>query len=66
MLRALRLDLPLVVGSADALAEAALFLAIVGFAWPTHGGCQCWETGSQQDGGAKVIGQVGPDTIRVL
>ena len=37
MLRALHLGLPLLVGSASALAEAALFLAMVCFAWPTHG-----------------------------
>ena len=41
MLRVLRLSLPLGVGSAGALAEAALFLAIVGFAWPTRDGRQC-------------------------
>ena len=43
MLRVLRLVLPLGVGSAGALAKAALFLAIVGFAWPTRGGRQCWK-----------------------
>ena len=41
---ALHLGLPLVVGSEGALAEAALFLAIVSFAWPTRGGRQCWKT----------------------
>ena len=41
----LRLGLPLGAGSLDAIAEAALFLAIVSFAWPTRGGCHCWKTG---------------------
>ena len=41
MLRVVRLGLPLVVVSVGALAVAALFRAIVGFAWPTRGGCQC-------------------------
>ena len=48
MLRVLRLGLPLVAGSTGIFAEAALFLAIVGFAWPTRGGRQCWETASQR------------------
>ena len=48
MLRVVRLGLPLVDVSADALAEAALFHAIVGFAWSTRGGRQCWDNGSQQ------------------
>ena len=51
MLQALRLGLPLLVGSEGALAEAALFLAIVGFAWPTRGGFQYWKTGFLTDDG---------------
>ena len=39
------LGLPLGAGSLDAIAEAALFLAIVSFAWPTRGGRHCWKTG---------------------
>jgi hypothetical protein len=31
-----------------ALAGAALFLAIVDFCWPTRGGRQFWDLGSQQ------------------
>ena len=51
MLRVLRLGLLHGVGSTGALAEAALFLAIVGFAWPTRGGRQYWKTrGFQQAG----------------
>ena len=44
MLRALSLGHPLIEGSAGTLAEAALFLAIVGLAWPICGGHQCWKT----------------------
>ena len=34
---------PIVEGSADVLVGATLFLRIVGFAWPTRGGRQCWK-----------------------
>ena len=51
MLWALRLGHLLVKGSVGVLAKAALFLAIVGFAWPTRGVGQCWKTrGFQQVG----------------
>jgi len=43
VLRALHLGLSLGAGSAGALAEVALFLAIVGFAWPTRGEHQGWK-----------------------
>jgi hypothetical protein len=32
------------------LAEAVLFLAILGFAWQTCGGRQCWNSGFQRVG----------------
>ena len=53
MLRVLRLGLPLCAGSAGALAEAACFLTVVGFAWLTHGGRQCWKKGFPADGTRK-------------
>ena len=43
MLRALCLGRHLIEGSTGTLVEAALFLAIVGLAWPTRGGHQCWK-----------------------
>ena len=57
MLRVLRLGLPLGAGSVGALAEAALFLAIVGFAWPTRGGRQCWKVGFPAGGTRKAFAQ---------
>jgi hypothetical protein len=48
MRRVVHLGPPLVDVSTDALAEAALVCAIVGFAWPICSGRQCWETASQQ------------------
>jgi hypothetical protein len=36
----------LLESSGGALTEVALFLAIVGFAWPTRSGRQCWEISS--------------------
>jgi hypothetical protein len=42
----LRLGCPLAEGSVGTLAEASLFLAIMGIAWATHGGHQCWRSGS--------------------
>jgi hypothetical protein len=50
VLRVLRLGLPLRAEAADALVEALLFLAIVGFSWPTRGGRQCWNSEFQQAG----------------
>ena len=50
MLQALRLGRPLVEGFAGILAEAALFLAIVGLAWQPHSGRQCWKTGAPGEG----------------
>jgi hypothetical protein len=41
VLRVLCLGLPLEVEVVGALAEALLFPAIMGFAWPTRGGRQC-------------------------
>jgi len=43
VLRALHLGRPLVEGSMEILAEAALFLAIMGLAWATRSGRQCWK-----------------------
>ena len=42
--------LPLLVDFEGALVKTALFLAIVGFAWPTRGGRQCWKMGFPADG----------------
>jgi hypothetical protein len=39
------------------LVEAALFLAIVGFAWPTRGGRQCWKTGFPAGGTQSTFAQ---------
>ena len=59
MLRALRLGRLLVKGSVGVLAKAALFLAIVGFAWPTCGGRQCWKMGFPAGGSRRAIARLG-------
>ena len=61
MLQVLRLGLPLGAGSTGALAEAARFLTVVGFAWPTRGGRQCWKTR-----GFHLVGYERPSPSREL
>lgn len=55
MLWALCLSLPLATSSEVSLAETALFIAIVGFAWPTRVGRQCRKTGFPAGTNHKLI-----------